>query len=140
MGGPESENDDFKFVMTCLKHTSEKLPKPNFDEVAKELGAKNATACYKRHWAILKKWGLAGNSGKGRKPAGDTTAKTTTTGQKRKAQNGDSGGDEKAPAKKGKAAPRKKTAPVKVKAEQAEEDAHEGDAEVKAAESEEDEN
>lgn len=33
--------DDFKFIMTCLKHSSEK-PKVNFDEVAKETGAKSA--------------------------------------------------------------------------------------------------
>ncbi|EXJ62572.1 hypothetical protein A1O7_03010 [Cladophialophora yegresii CBS 114405] len=137
MAGAESENDDFKFVMTCLKHTVEK-PKPNYDEVAKELGAKNATACYKRHWSILKKWGLAGNSGKGRKPAGETTTKTTTA-QKRKANNDDSGGDDKPPAKKGKAAPKKKTKLPKVQEEEAEEAAGEGDDEVKEAKPEEDE-
>jgi DNA-directed RNA polymerase subunit H (RpoH/RPB5) len=44
MAGAEGENDDLKFVMTCLKRTAEKLPKPNYDEVAKEIGAKNGTA------------------------------------------------------------------------------------------------
>lgn len=35
--------DDFTFIMTCIKHSSEKL-KVDFEEVAKELGAKGSKA------------------------------------------------------------------------------------------------
>jgi hypothetical protein len=35
--------DDFTFIMTCLKHSTDK-PKVNFDEVAKEIGAKSGNA------------------------------------------------------------------------------------------------
>lgn len=35
--------DDSTFIMTYLKHTSS-MPKPDFEQVAKELGAKSKTA------------------------------------------------------------------------------------------------
>ncbi|EXJ79993.1 hypothetical protein A1O3_08279 [Capronia epimyces CBS 606.96] len=56
----KTEIDDFKFIMTCIKHSPEKL-KPNFEEVAKEIGAKSGNACYHKHWGIMKKWGLTGS-------------------------------------------------------------------------------
>ena len=39
----ESTVDDFTFIMTCVKHAPEKL-KPNFEEVAKEIGSKSGNA------------------------------------------------------------------------------------------------
>ena len=38
-------DEDFRFIMTCIKH-SPPAAKPNFDEVAKEIGAKSANAWY----------------------------------------------------------------------------------------------
>jgi hypothetical protein len=43
MAPNKSGDEDFKFIMTCIKHAPERI-KPNFEEVAKEIGAKNATA------------------------------------------------------------------------------------------------
>jgi hypothetical protein len=40
---PKTLDEDFKFIMTCIKH-SPPAAKPNFDEVAKELGAKSGNA------------------------------------------------------------------------------------------------
>lgn len=57
--------------MTCLRHTSG-LPKPDFEGVAKELGAKGKDSCYFRHYALLKKWGLNGISGRGRRAGTNT--------------------------------------------------------------------
>ena len=45
MPAPSTVTDDHTFIMTCLKHTTDK-PKINFDEVAKELGSKSGTAWY----------------------------------------------------------------------------------------------
>jgi hypothetical protein len=38
--------DDFTFIMTCWKHSDGGKPKVNFEEVAKEIGAKNANTWY----------------------------------------------------------------------------------------------
>jgi hypothetical protein len=38
---PAETTDDFAFIMACVKHSS---GKPDFDEVAKELGAKSKDA------------------------------------------------------------------------------------------------
>jgi hypothetical protein len=39
----KESSEDFKFIMTCVKHSEVKL-KPNFEEVAKEMGAKSGNA------------------------------------------------------------------------------------------------
>ncbi|EXJ83812.1 hypothetical protein A1O1_07439 [Capronia coronata CBS 617.96] len=79
MAPTKTESDDFKFIMTCIKHSADKI-KPNFEEVAKEMGAKSANACYHRHWGILRKWGLTGS-----KNGVNGAAGPTTPGKKRKA-------------------------------------------------------
>lgn len=48
---PEGPNDDFEFIMTCLKYTDSKT-KPNFNLVAKEIGAKSANAAYVFHFFL----------------------------------------------------------------------------------------
>ncbi|KAK5064676.1 hypothetical protein LTR84_000510 [Exophiala bonariae] len=68
---PKTSDEDFKFIMTCIKH-SPPTSKPDFDKVAKELGAKSANACYHRHWGIMKKWGMAGGGVGRARRAGDT--------------------------------------------------------------------
>ncbi|OAP61148.1 hypothetical protein AYL99_03349 [Fonsecaea erecta] len=103
--------DDFNFIMTCLKHVETK-PKIDFDEVAKEIGAKSGSACYHRHWGIMKKWGLAGGSGRGRQPASATADKVTTS-RKRKVKD-EENGDGGPAAKKAKAAAKKKAMQPKV--------------------------
>ncbi|KAK7894099.1 hypothetical protein LTR67_006801 [Exophiala xenobiotica] len=80
MAPPKELSDELKFVMTCIKYSETEL-KPNFEEVAKETGAKSANACYHRLWGIKKKLGLTGSGNK--KNAG--TAIPSTGGRKRKA-------------------------------------------------------
>ncbi|RMD42517.1 hypothetical protein DV735_g2571, partial [Chaetothyriales sp. CBS 134920] len=36
--------DDFTFLMTCLIHAPGEFPKPDYDKVAAQIGAKSATA------------------------------------------------------------------------------------------------
>jgi hypothetical protein len=43
MAPPKEISDELKFVMTCIKYSETEL-KPNFEEVAKETGAKSANA------------------------------------------------------------------------------------------------
>ncbi|OQV05854.1 hypothetical protein CLAIMM_10516 [Cladophialophora immunda] len=129
MAPANGSTEDFTFIMTCLKHAEVK-PKINFEEVAKETGAKSGNACYHRHWGIMKKWGLAGTSGKGRQAAPAPTAKVAAP-RKRKAKDEDNS-DEGSPAKKTKAAPKKKAMQLKVEEVDAEDDGEEQKHDVKA--------
>ncbi|KAG9783030.1 hypothetical protein KCU88_g3188, partial [Aureobasidium melanogenum] len=79
MAPPKTESEDFKFIMTCIKHSPDKL-KPNFEQVARETGAKSANACYHKHWGIMRKWGLTGS-----KKGGESDTLATPRGRKRKA-------------------------------------------------------
>ncbi|EXJ72268.1 uncharacterized protein A1O5_04772 [Cladophialophora psammophila CBS 110553] len=106
MAPAKGTTDDFTFIMTCLKHADVK-PKINFEEVAKEMGAKSGNACYHRHWGIMKKFGLTGSGG-GSRPA---TTKAATP-RKRKAK-GEESADESTPSKKSKATPKKKAVELK---------------------------
>ncbi|KAJ9603825.1 hypothetical protein H2200_012011 [Cladophialophora chaetospira] len=114
--------EDFNFIMTCYKHFDSK-PKVNFEAVAAELGAKSGNACYHRHWAILKKWGLAGD--------GPTAGKAKrATPSKRKVEKSEDAGDdddtEASSAKKAKSTPRKKKAAQAVVKDEEALDAEEG--------------
>ncbi|KIX10114.1 uncharacterized protein Z518_01195 [Rhinocladiella mackenziei CBS 650.93] len=60
MAPEKTDNDDLRLIMTCIKHAENKLA-INFEEVAKELGAKSANAAYHRHWGLMRKWGLTGS-------------------------------------------------------------------------------
>ncbi|OAL35529.1 hypothetical protein AYO20_05148 [Fonsecaea nubica] len=111
--------DDFTFIMTCLKHADVK-PKINFDEVAKETGAKGESACYHRHWQIMKKWGLAGTSGKGRKAASAASTKATASRKRKPKNEADSDGGP--PAKKSKSPLSKKAMQPKVEEIDSEDD------------------
>jgi hypothetical protein len=76
---------------------------------------------YHKHWGIMKKWGLAGNSGAGRKAGGSSATKPATP-RKRKPKNDadadanegpDDDVDEVAtPSKKAKPTPKKTSAPI----------------------------
>ncbi|KAJ9494312.1 hypothetical protein LTR99_002152 [Exophiala xenobiotica] len=81
MAPPKEISDELKFVMTCIKYSETEL-KPNFDEVARETGAKSASACYHRLWGIKKKLGLTGS---GNKKNAASPATPSTGGRKRKA-------------------------------------------------------
>ncbi|KIW97206.1 uncharacterized protein Z519_02598 [Cladophialophora bantiana CBS 173.52] len=116
MAPAKGTTDDFTFIMTCLKHADVK-PKINFEEVAKETGAKSGNACYHRHWGIMKKFGLTGSGGGGR-PSSTKTA----TPRKRKTK-GEESGDESTPSKKSKTTPKKKTVEPKVEEADFEDDA-----------------
>ncbi|KIW16643.1 hypothetical protein PV08_03831 [Exophiala spinifera] len=77
MAPPKEPNEELKFVMMCIKYSETEL-KPNFDEVAREVGAKSANACYQRLWAIKRKLGMTGTGHK-RGTAGDGVVGTDTT-------------------------------------------------------------
>ncbi|KIW51535.1 hypothetical protein PV05_10245 [Exophiala xenobiotica] len=84
MAPPKEVSDELKFVMTCIKYSPEL--KPDFEEVARETGAKSASACYHRLWGIKRKLGLTGSGNK--KNAGGATSSAATPGtggRKRKA-------------------------------------------------------
>ncbi|KAL2405697.1 hypothetical protein ABEF95_002788 [Exophiala dermatitidis] len=111
MAPAKTESDDFKFIMTCIKHSPEKL-KPNFEQVARETGAKSANACYHKHWGIMRKWGLTGS-----KKGGDADTPATPRGRKRKSTSAkgqeagdDFGLDDESPTKKKKGEKGKKKA------------------------------
>ena len=49
---PKGPNDDFEFIMTCLKYSDTKA-KPDFNLVAREIGAKSASAAYVLYYFLI---------------------------------------------------------------------------------------
>ncbi len=45
MASKKPDNEDLKFIMSCLKHFAGEF-KPDFDEVAKDVGAASGNAWY----------------------------------------------------------------------------------------------
>ncbi|RMZ90451.1 hypothetical protein DV736_g2328, partial [Chaetothyriales sp. CBS 134916] len=73
----EAPVDDFTFLMTCMVHSTGEFPKPDYEKVAAEIGAKSASACYHRLWNIKRNWGMTSSGAK--KVAGGTKSRETTT-------------------------------------------------------------
>ncbi|KAK5222268.1 hypothetical protein LTR72_006525 [Exophiala xenobiotica] len=84
MAPNQPDNQDLKFIMSCLKHFDGEF-KPDFEEVAKDVGATSGNSCYQRLRALKKRWDIPAtlnpSSAGGRKRKGATTKDTADTAE-----------------------------------------------------------